>query len=148
MNQDNALFAYSQPEASPGFLLWQVSNLWQKAIRNALSESKLTHSQFVVAAGLLWLQKNRKEISQSELSTFTKVDKMVTSTVIRQLETKKLVERIKNQRDQRAYYLRLTVVGEAIILKALPRVEAVDQEFFGKLGEGEVRFTHQLQVLL
>ena len=148
MNQDNSPFAFPKPTTSPGFLLWQVNNLWQKAIRRALDESGLTHNQFVAAAGLLWFKENKREASQGELSEFTKVDKMVTSTVIRQLETKKLVSRTKDPKDSRAFYLRLTPQGVEMTLKVLPRVEAVDKGFFGKLGKLEEDFTHQLQALL
>ncbi len=43
---------FSYPEESPGFLLWQVSNLWQKLQRKALSQLNLTHVQFALLSGI------------------------------------------------------------------------------------------------
>ena len=42
------------PGDSPGFLLWKVSNAWQRQIRAALQPFSLTHSQFVVLATATW----------------------------------------------------------------------------------------------
>ena len=44
----------SGPGESPGFLLWKVSNAWQRKQRAALQPFGLTHSQFVLLATATW----------------------------------------------------------------------------------------------
>src|SRR3546814_15453085 len=46
------LSATLRPENSPGFLLWQVTNQWQRRLRATLEPLGLTHVQFVLLAGL------------------------------------------------------------------------------------------------
>lgn len=48
-------FAFKHPDDSPGFLLWQLTNQWQREQRKALNKIGLTHGQFVVLANVLWL---------------------------------------------------------------------------------------------
>lgn len=48
-------FQFASPDDSPGFLLWQVSNLWQRKMKAELSDLGLTHVQFVLLAGIVWL---------------------------------------------------------------------------------------------
>ena len=47
-------FGFEEPEDSPGFLLWQVTVSWQRAIKSALEPYKITHPQFVIMALLMW----------------------------------------------------------------------------------------------
>ena len=49
-------FIFEKPEESTGFLLWQVTNLWQREIKKALEKYGLTHSQFVLIASMYWLE--------------------------------------------------------------------------------------------
>ncbi len=42
-------FEFKHPDQSPGFLLWQLTNQWQRLQRSALAKLNLTHGQFVVA---------------------------------------------------------------------------------------------------
>ena len=144
---DKPNFTFPKPEASPGFLLWQVSNLWQKAMRAALKESGLSHNQFVALAGLLWHQKEQKKLTQNTLAAFTKMDAMVISTVVRQLEKLEYLIRKKSEQDQRAFDLELTVKGSEIVKVALPKVEAADEQFFRGLITSKPEFLTQLQSL-
>ena len=48
-------FSFKRAEDSPGFLLWQLTNQWQRQQRTALAKIGLTHAQFVVLASVLWL---------------------------------------------------------------------------------------------
>ena len=51
MNQDwSKISQFSEPEHSPGFLLWQVSSLWRRKIETALYPLGITHVQFVLLA--------------------------------------------------------------------------------------------------
>ncbi|MGA7719963.1 MAG: hypothetical protein WCA84_02175 [Ignavibacteriaceae bacterium] len=60
MESKEKIFSVSTPEESTGFLLWQVTNLWQREIKKALSIYGLTHSQFVLLASILWFAQKKK----------------------------------------------------------------------------------------
>ena len=123
-------FQFKKPEKSPGLLLWQITNHWQRLQRAALSELGITHPQFVVLAALLWLTDQDEEVSQKMISDLTNMDKMSTSDLIVNLLKKKMIKKIKSKTDGRAFSLSLTSIGKKITLKAIPIVEHVDQRFF------------------
>ena len=54
-------FIFEKPEESTGFLLWQVTNLWQREIKKALEKYGLTHSQFVLLASMYWLELDKQK---------------------------------------------------------------------------------------
>lgn len=82
MKQTDNTFSVDKAEESSGFLLWQVTNLWQRAIKKALEEYGLTHSQYVLLASIHWLTLHKQEVTQIVLSAHTKIDPMTTSTVL------------------------------------------------------------------
>jgi hypothetical protein len=81
-------FIFDTADASPGFLLWQVTNIWQRGIRKILDPYNITHTQFVLLASIHWLTIHKMEVTQRVVSNHTKVDPMTTSTVLRTLEKK------------------------------------------------------------
>ncbi len=93
MKQEENTFSFDNAEDSSGFLLWQVTNLWQREIRKALEQYDLTHSQFVLLASTHWLTLQNKDVTQVLLSMHTKIDPMTTSKVLRPLQTKGLLKR-------------------------------------------------------
>ena len=139
---------FSTPQQSPGFLLWQVTNRWQRLQRDALVQLDLTHVQFVLLAGIVWLEAKGEELSQVKLAEHAQTDIMMTSQVVRALEKKELITRSQHPRDTRALLLQSTKKGRKLIAEALPVVEQVDQEFFSKLVGGEDDFCKQLLALL
>ena len=58
---------------------------------------------------------------------------MTLSTIISRLEKSELIERKKSRRDPRAKVVTLTNECSNKLQKAVPLVEQVDNEFFGKL---------------
>lgn len=138
---------FSGPRQSPGFLLWQVSNLWQKRQRDALKTVNLTHVQFVLLAGIAWLESQGRAVSQAMLADHAKTDIMMTSQVVRSLEKKRLITREKHPKDTRALLLQITEEGGEVLKKSLPIVEEVDGSFFQEL-ENESIFCDQLLNLL
>ena len=85
-------FSVEKAEESSGFLLWQVTNLWQREIKKALKEFGLTHSQYVLLASIHWLTLHNQEVTQVVLSNHTKIDAMSTSTVLRTLQQKEFLQ--------------------------------------------------------
>jgi DNA-binding MarR family transcriptional regulator len=125
------------PEAddSPGLLLWRVSNRWQAMVREALAPHELTHTQFVLLASLTWLRHGRDEpVTQRDLAAHARTDVMMTSQVLRALETKGLVERRAHPADARARDLVVTARGVRRVNDAVVAVEDCDAAFFADAG--------------
>ncbi len=138
---------YERPENSPGFLLWQVTNTWQRKMRHALRDLRLTHVQFVLLTAVDWLNSAGLKTTQKAVSDFARTDIMMTSQVLRVLEKRRLLVRDGDPADSRAYILRLTSEGKALDKKALGLVEDTDREFFLMLRGDLGRFTENLREL-
>ncbi|HLZ15919.1 MAG TPA: MarR family transcriptional regulator [Cyclobacteriaceae bacterium] len=147
MKTDNT-FSVESPDDSSGFLLWQVTNLWQREIRKALEKYNLTHSQFVLLASIHWLILHKQEVTQVVLSSHTKIDPMTTSTVLRTLQTKKLLQRREHATDTRAKTVELTDEGKKMTKLAVKTVEKFDSAFFKPLGDSTGEFNKKLLQLL
>jgi len=130
----NIQFHFKQPEESPGFLLWQVTMLWQRKMNRVLDPLDLTHTQFVLLASLGWLLKNNDQVTQVDIANHSNTDRMMVSKVLRTLENKSYIERREHPVDTRAKIITLTKNGEKILRKALKAVEQTDNLFFSPLG--------------
>lgn len=148
MKPTDNTFSVEKAEESSGFLLWQVTNLWQREIKKALEPFDLTHSQFVLMASIHWLTLQEQQVTQILLSGHTKIDPMTTSTVLRTLQTKGLLQRQEHLTDTRAKIVELTEYGKEIIKLAVKTVEAFDKTFFSTLGNNTTVFNEQLLTLL
>ncbi|NVN95767.1 MAG: winged helix-turn-helix transcriptional regulator [Bacteroidetes bacterium] len=148
MKSTDNTFSVDKPEESSGFLLWQVTNLWQREIKKALEDYGLTHSQYVLLASIYWLTIHKQEVTQIVLSAHTKIDPMTTSTVLRTLQQKGLIQRQEHMTDTRAKTVGLTEDGKNMIKKAVVTVEKFDADFFSKLGTKATEFNDNLLVLL
>ena len=139
--------SFNEPNDNPGFLLWRVTNAWQRQIRASLEPLDLTHVQFVLLASLAWLSKTETIIQQVKLAQHANTDVMMTSQVVRTLETKQYLERHSDPTDARSKLLSITPAGLALVNHAIKAVEAVDQHFFAKL-EHSKGFATDLKTLL
>ncbi|PSL43131.1 MarR family transcriptional regulator [Chitinophaga niastensis] len=148
MKKDENAFSFEAAEESPGFLLWQVTSLWQREIRKALEKYDLTHSQFVLLASIMWLSQQQEPVTQILLSAHSKIDPMTTSTVLRTLQTKGLLERKEHATDTRAKTVVLTETGIKTTKQAIKIVEKFDAEFFEPLGAKVNEFNKKLRLLL
>ena len=148
MKIKNSSFSFDKAEDSTGFLLWQVTNLWQREIKKALQKYDLTHAQFVLLANMYWLELHHQEVTQVILSEHTKIDPMTTSTVLRTLQSKKLIKRYEHAIDTRAKAVMLTENGKKISKEAVKTVEKFDNDFFAKLGSKTNEFNKKLLSLL
>jgi MarR family transcriptional regulator, organic hydroperoxide resistance regulator len=148
MKKSDNTFSVEKPEDSSGFLLWQVTNLWQREIKKALEQYGLTHSQFVLMASIHWLTLHKQEVTQIVLSSHTKIDPMTTSTVLRTLQQKGFIQRQEHATDTRAKTVGLTEDGKKIVKKAVVAVEKFDAEFFSVLGGKTSEFNKNLLMLL
>ena len=129
----NPPFDFDAPEDSPGFLLWQTTISWQRMIKKALEPHDISHAQFVIMAILLWWHGQKKEVTQIDIVTLSKLDKMTVSKSLKKLVGMDLVARHENVDDTRAKSVQLTKSGVALAAKLVPIVEGVDEDFFAKL---------------
>ena len=135
------------PAESPGFLLWKISNAWQRRQRMALQPYGLTHSQFVVLATATWF--GAEEIlTQARISQLSGIDPMTTSQVLRALEAALLIERVDHPRDPRAKAITVTRAGRDLARKAIVVVEDTDTAFFEPLAADTRRLITMFQALL
>lgn len=61
MTEKQHFFSFEKPEENSGYLLWQVSNLWQRKMKEALAAHSLTHVQFALLAATHWLTKDGRD---------------------------------------------------------------------------------------
>jgi DNA-binding MarR family transcriptional regulator len=128
---------FDDADESAGLLLWQVTNRWQAAQRAVLKPFGLTHVQFVLLASLAWLSNDEPTappVSQRVLADHAATDPMMTSQVVRALEGKGWLVREPHPGDGRAFALRITEDGVALVQQAVAVVEQCDDDFFAALG--------------
>lgn len=134
---------FTDATASPGLLLWQVTNAWQAAQRAALRPFDLTHVQFVLLACLSW-QQDEQPLTQRRLAEHARTDPMMTSQVLRALEAKGLIQRPPHPTDARARALIATPAGLELASRANAAVEQVDRDYFSPLGDDRPALTRML----
>ena len=138
---------HSGPAESPGFLLWRISNAWQRRQRQALGPFGLTHSQFVVLATATWFGA-AETLTQARISQLSGIDPMTTSQVLRALETASLIERVDHPTDPRAKSIMVTRAGRDLARKAVVVVEETDAAFFEPLAGDTARLVKMFQALV
>jgi len=127
-------FHFKSPNDSPGYLLGQVTMLWQRKQKRVLDPLDLTQTQFVLLAAVAWLSKKSKAVTQVDIARQSNADRMMVSKVLRTLEDKGFIIRKEHETDTRAKIIRLTASGEVILQKALIEVENADLDFFAALS--------------
>ena len=142
--------SFKEPNAtqSSGFLLWQVTTIWQREVKQALEDVGLSHSGFVILASLLWFEEQKKIITQTTIIDHTKLDKMTVSKSLKSLEKEALVMRAEDKTDTRAKTITLTKKGKVLTMEAIKVVEKIDDTFFSKLNKDEKSTLNQLFIKL
>ncbi|MEW6641079.1 MAG: MarR family transcriptional regulator [Pseudomonadota bacterium] len=136
----------SGPAESPGFLLWKISNAWQRRQRQALQPYGLTHSQFVVLATATWFGAS-EPLTQARIAQLTGIDPMTTSQVLRALEAAGLIERSDDPTDPRAKAIAVTRAGRELARKAVVVVEDCDAAFFAPVAGDAAQLVKLFQAL-
>ena len=140
----NNPFKFKKAEDSPGLLLWQTGQIWQRLIKQALELYDISHSQFVIMATLMWFELNHLETNQVTIINWTKLDKMTVSKSLKKLAALELIIRIEHDIDTRAKLVLLTKSGKILITKLIPIVEGIDHEFFAQISQEEQEIFKQL----
>ena len=127
-------FKFKRPDESPGYLLTNLTLLWQRKQKRILDPLNLTYTQFMLLASLGWLLKHNELVTQVDIARQGNADTMMVSKVLRTLENKKFIKRQEHPTDTRAKIIQLTEEGAEILQKALVEVENSDIEFFSVIG--------------
>ena len=128
-------FKHGEADASPGFLLWKLTALWQRRLGEVLGEFAITQTQYAILASLRWFEERGEPPTQAHLVEHAKIDKMTLSKAIRKLEDEGLLARETAAADSRAMSVRFTPRGRRLVQRAVVAIERADDEFFGALGE-------------
>jgi DNA-binding MarR family transcriptional regulator len=128
-------------------MFWLTSNLWQRKMVKALKPTGLTLVQLVLLAGVAWLDRESEPITQVRLARQAKIDVMMTSQVLKKLESRGLVSKRPSESDTRANVVMLTEKGAEKVAKALRIAEKVDSDFFQPLEKKHGEFLTALEVL-
>lgn len=133
-------FKFKSPDDSPGYLLWQLTLLWQRKQKKVLDPLNLTQTQFVLLAALGWLSRENENVTQVDIANQGNADRMMVSKVLRTLEEKKFISRQEHPTDTRAKVIKLTDEGANVLQTALTAVEKADIDFFSALGDDLTTF--------
>lgn len=143
-----SIFDFSDPGESAGYLLWQVSMLWQRKMKAGLDPLALTPTQFACLAALKWLSTQQESVSQADIAAHVKIDRMMTSKIMKKLLSKHLIHKTDSQEDTRVKLISISVEGEELLRQALQAVKEVDQAFFSALDKSEVAFKEMMMQLM
>lgn len=141
-------FHFKKPEDSPGYLLGQLTMLWQRRLKRVLDPLNLTHTQFALLCALAWLSAESNTVTQIDIANQSNADRMMVSKVLRTLEDKKFITRHEHPTDTRAKTIRLTTTGEILLQKAIIIVETADLDFFGSLGMSLKTFNSNMAAVI
>ncbi|SFC25048.1 DNA-binding transcriptional regulator, MarR family [Flexibacter flexilis DSM 6793] len=141
-------FHFKSPQDSPGYLLGQLTMLWQRKQKKVLDPLDLTQTQFVLLAAVAWLSKKSNAVTQIDIANQSNADRMMVSKVLRTLEEKGFVTRHEHETDTRAKCIRLTPDGEIVLQKALIEIENADLAFFAALNDKLSGFNQNMVQLI
>ena len=118
------------PYEDLGFLFWQIMKAWQRSKHRLLEKFGLTPSQMEIMSAVYHLTTTKSDVTQIEIAQLTNIDPMTTSSVLKKLEKKQLVNRKYSPTDTRARLVNLTEEGAVLILEAISEVkESTDLVF-------------------
>jgi DNA-binding MarR family transcriptional regulator len=122
------------PEKAVGFVMWRVLHRYIREADRALVEFNLTHLQFQTLAMAAWLARSGEPVTQAQLARAGDVAPMQISQMLKALERKGWVRRVRSTADVRAKNVEITAAGLAVLRRALPAMIAVQRDVFGDEG--------------
>lgn len=131
-----------------GLLLWQVSRLWEKKMKEILARQEMTYLEYVLMSRLVAMEKKDPNITQVKLATQAGSEIMLTSKALRSLEDRGFIRRKKYSGDSRANLLSLTEKGHRKIEKTTKLAEAAENDFFSGLDGKRQLFSKNMARVL
>ena len=135
------------PDNAVGFVLWRVVHRYQREIDRVLAPVDLTHLQFTMLAMAAWLAKSGEPVTQSTLSRAGDIHQMQVSHMLKALEAKGMITRVRSPADVRAKLVEISDKGVGALRDAMPLVVAVQQRMFGAEGGVGGRFLATLHAI-
>jgi DNA-binding MarR family transcriptional regulator len=111
-------------------MLERVASQWLFVLRSALAPLDLTHAQFRLLTAAAWLSGRGPGVRQSDIATLAGADTVMTSEVLRVLESRGLVARTAHPTDGRAKEITVTEEGSALAKRATQVASAIEERFF------------------
>jgi DNA-binding MarR family transcriptional regulator len=148
MKKKKKILNFDEPEDNLGYLLWQVSTRWQLAMNEGLGKIDMTQTQFVVMAALHWLELNCDSVTQNDIANHARIDKTITSKILKSLQNQGFVKRQEHAIDTRAKEVALTKSGFKLLEKANKIVENIDNQYFTKVEKNKLVLKNLLQTLI
>ncbi len=122
------------PENAVGFVLWRVVHRYVREVDRVLAPLDLTHLQFTTLILAAWLGRTDDAVTQAKMARFGDVHPMQVSLMLKALEAKALVTRLRSASDVRAKRVEVTAAGVTALRRALPLVNEVQGRLFGDAG--------------
>ena len=118
------------PHTSPGYWLHHAALVWRQACETGLGETTYPQFNVLSAVGLLT---GREGVAptQQEVADFARMDRMMTSKVVRALEDRGLLTRSADPADARRQRLALTEPGRSALRVCIAAARKADEEIFG-----------------
>ena len=122
------------PENAVGFVLWRVVHRYVREIDRALAPLDITHLQFTTLTLAAWLGRSGDPVTQGELARFGDIHPMQVSLMLKALEGKAMITRLRSRSDIRAKHVEVTQAGLGTLHRALPIAVDVQRRLFGDQG--------------
>ena len=130
---------------SPLHLLHRVAQCAGDIFYAELGESELTPRQLAV---LMTVAEN-EGLSQTGIVERTDIDRSTLAQIVERLQKKGWLQCRRSKEDARAYVIRLTEEGHALLRRAAPLGRKVDQRILEALpGRGGDQFIERLQAIV
>ena len=120
---------------SLGYLIGLTNRHMKRELDNKLKEFNITTSQF---ACLKLLSEEEKSLSQVEIASKLRSDKVTAGAVIDKLIAKGLVSRERNIKDKRAYVIEITDDGLSVVKNTVEAAASVNRKALKGLSDEEV----------
>lgn len=116
-------------------LMWKVTKLLSKRKKKILDEFDLTCSQYDILAAIFQCSKTNNEVIQINLSERTQIDPMTTSSILRNLQKKGLIERERGLVNTRTVEVSLTDAGRNLYILAHKKISQMQDEVYQNLDQ-------------
>lgn len=129
MNLDSLPTNAPNPEDFAGFLIWQLSNKWEKYVNQKLKEFNISQGECFHLISIMQLSKRLNEVTQVDIAHVTGGSIMNTSKILKSLEKKKWITR-QTASDSRAKKVSITETGIAISVDVAKVLGKANQDFY------------------
>jgi len=133
---------------STGYLFNYIANDWRLQLNVLLAKHELDHLQYSLLNALQIHHQSAVSATQVMLSSFTGVDKMTTSKIMRLMENKKLIKRKESKLDSRAKTVEISDKGKRVLDLTTQIIEKFEKEFFDKIHKVDKNINQKLSALL